>query len=288
MSGIRYFLYADDAALLFDSREDLVVMTRYLYSHFIKLGLLMHSGTGDTKSKTSFIYCPDKTENYSQGDTSNICLGGGKTITSSEEMSYLGSRIHYSLSCEADVIHRIKQASSAMGALRPTLKRKDLKLEVKGKIYVALVLSILLYGSESWCLLDHLMAKLRVFHATCVRSMCRATLKHTFDHHISTEDLLSRLGIQNMDYYYNNRLLGWAGHIARMPLCRLPRKFLTSWVNQPRPIGHPRMTWGQTLEKALGAKNIPLDFKEWSAIAANRNRWRKLVRLTPDEALGVV
>jgi hypothetical protein len=35
--------------------------------------------------------------------------------------------------------------------------------------------------------------------------------------------------------------------------------FLPAGVNQTRSIGHLQMTWGQTLGKALGAKNIPLD-----------------------------
>ena len=45
--------------------------------------------------------------------------------------------------------------------------------------YEALVLSILLYGVESWCLTEHLYDRLRVFHARCLRCICYVSRKHT-------------------------------------------------------------------------------------------------------------
>ena len=61
--------------------------------------------------------------------------------------------------------------------------------------YEALVLSILLYGVESWCLTEHLYDRLRVFHARCLRCICYVSRKHTREHHISTESLMKQLGV---------------------------------------------------------------------------------------------
>ena len=95
---------------------------------------------------------------------------------------------------------RIKSALTAFGALRKSvLPNRDVKLNVQGKTYAALVVSILLYGSESWYLREDLFNHLRAFHNCCARSMCWVTLANSFRHHIPASDLLSRLGIRPID-----------------------------------------------------------------------------------------
>ena len=44
-------LFADDCALLFNSREDLIRSSNHIFSHLRKFGLLMHVGRGGTASK---------------------------------------------------------------------------------------------------------------------------------------------------------------------------------------------------------------------------------------------
>jgi hypothetical protein len=46
----------------------------------------------------------------------------------------------------------------------------------------------------------------------------------------------------DLDSYYHNRILRWAGHVARMPMTRAPRQLLTGWVAHSRPNGCPEMT----------------------------------------------
>jgi hypothetical protein len=74
------------------------------------------------------------------------------------------------------------------------------------------------------------------------------------------------------DSYFHNRILRWAGHVARMPMSRAPRQLLTGWVSHSRPIGCPQMTWGRTLENALKSKGISKEFDEWIAIAKDRSK----------------
>ena len=78
-----------------------------------------------------------------------------------------------------------------------------------------------------------------------------------------------------------NRLLRWAGHVARMPMSRAPRQLLTSWVAHSRLVGCPQMTWGRTLENALASKGISKEFKEWIAIAKDRPKWRQQTHSKP-------
>ena len=72
---------------------------------------------------------------------------------------------------------------------------------------------------------------------------------------------------------------------------RLPKKFLTSWVQNPRPIGAPRMTYGRTLEKALKMAGISKDWAVWTTKATTEHgkEWRQMTRgiraLGPDPEL---
>ena len=93
--------------------------------------------------------------------------------------------------------------------------------------------------------------------------------------------LFRRLGILDIDSYFHNRILRWAGHVARMPMSRAPRQLLTGWVSHSRPIGCPQVTWGRTLENALKSKGISKDLDEWIAIAKDRSKWRELTHSIP-------
>ena len=178
---------------------------------------------------------------------------------------------------------RIKAATAIFGAMNKCVfSRKDIQPKIKGQVYNALVLSILLYGSECWALREDLFKRLRSFHNQCVRTMCRITMAHTIRCRIRTTSLLNRLGILPIDDYYHHRLLRWAGHVARMDMSRTPRKLITGWVENPRPRGCPYMTWGRTLKKALKRYRLSTDFSEWSKIAQDRRNWRAVFILGPN------
>ena len=112
-------------------------------------------------------------------------------------------------------------------------------------------MAILLYGSEHWCLTESMYRKLRVFHARCVRTICRVNLQHVRLHRISTAELLVRTGLNSIDVYITRRQLRWLGHVSRMPSDRLPRKMLTCWVNERHPLGAPEFTYGRGIYKNL-------------------------------------
>jgi hypothetical protein len=273
-------LFADDCAALFETKDDLIAGTKYIYPHLKLFGLHMHVGEGATLSKTEAMFFPGPGRRYEDGDTTRFFVDDtGRFIDFAQVFKYLGGMMHYSLESDTDVDKRVKAATAAFGALSESIFRnKHVNLDVKGRVYTALVLSILLYGSECWCLREDLFRRLQAFHNRCARTMCRITMAHTIRNHIRTADVLARLGIKPFTYYYHNRLLRWGGHVARMDMDRLPRMFLTAWVNHSRPVGCPQMTWGRTFYKALAARGIPRAFAEWSDLAQDRDNWADLTR----------
>ena len=274
--------YADDTAVLFVSRESLVESTPLLIAHFARFGMEIHVGLPDklSKSEILFVAAPEHTyedsSTYDGADLTNVELGDGRYLPVVDIFKYLGSILSRDCRDDADVHARIDAASHAFGALRECLfTSTEVSYSAKKVVYEGLILSILLYGSEIWCLTEMLFNKLRVFHARCVRAMCRVTRLHTRMHRITTTELLQRLNLSTIDQYITRRQLRWLGHVARMEKERLPRKFLTSWVRNKRPRGAPQFTYGRGVMKALKKAEIKKD--SWYDIAQDRVAWRTLI-----------
>lgn len=89
---------------------------------------------------------------------------------------------------------------NAFGALRKYIfGNRTVSIADKKAVYEGLILSILLYGEESWCMTEKLFCYLRVFHNRCVRVMCNVTMRIGFQQRITTEELLNRLKIRSID-----------------------------------------------------------------------------------------
>ena len=277
--------YADDTAVLFDSRQSAVEYCPLLVNHFRQYGMEIHTGDvrdPEKKSKTEilFVAAPLSTykdpTTYDNVDLGVIPLGGGRFFPIVAQFCYLGCLLTRDCSDDADVQSRIDKAAGAFGSVRKEVfSNQNVCFGAKLLIYEGLILAILLYGSECWCLTEKLYHKLRLFHARCARSMCRVTRKHTWKHKISTDKLLARVGLRTIESYINRRQLQWAGHVLRMPFERLPRKMLTCWVASPRPRGCPQFTYGRGLYKALRRANI--EKNSWTALAMDRDKWRGMI-----------
>ena len=158
----------------------------------------------DSKSEALFVAkllgLYENPDTYDNADLSKIDLGNGLFIPIVALFIYLGSMVARDCTDEGDVEMRIKDAGGAFGALRDRIfAATSISMKGKNMVYIALVLTILLYGSECWSLTEKLYNRLRAFHFRCVRSMCRVTRLHTRRHHISNADLLRRSAcIQSM------------------------------------------------------------------------------------------
>ena len=68
------------------------------------------------------------------------------------------------------------------------------------------ILRILMYECESWCLTEKLLNMLRSFYSS-VWAMRRVNRFHVRTHRITTEELLDRLGLKQLDVYVHRRQL---------------------------------------------------------------------------------
>ena len=273
--------YADDTAVVFNSREDIETYSPLLVKHFDCFGMEIHVGDydiPDKPSKTEILFVSKPLKSYTDSEIvdktllTNIELGNRKFFPIVEKFCYLGTFITRNCKDEFDITHRIRKASNAFGLLRKTLfSNRSISYQAKSSAYKSLILPILLHGAETWSLTEKLYDLLRNFHHMCIRAMCRVNRTQVFIYRISTESLLQRLSLRKIDYYVTLRQLSWLGHVARMPIIRLPRKLLSSWVTHRRPKGAPEFTYGRGIYKTL--RKIDVDVNEWYNMALDRNVW---------------
>ena len=106
-------------------------------------------------------------------------------------------------------------------------------------------------------------------------------MRQTYVHHISSKSLQQRAGVFELEHYLASTTLRWAGHVARMPKSRLPKRLMLSWVQQPRVTGGQEMSLGGSLERYLKRFDLPLSYSGWSTIAQSRDDWRRRVAQPP-------
>ena len=126
-----------------------------------------------------------------------------------------------------------------------------------------------------------MLPPLRNWHNKRIREMCRVTMCQTFVHSITSRSLQQRTGVFELPHYLASRTLLWAGHVARMPKSRLPKRLMLSWVREPRLAGGQEMTYGRSLERHLEHFDISTTFTEWATLAQDRAAWHKLVTKPP-------
>ena len=125
----------------------------------------------------------------------------------------LGSKVNSNGSLDDEITNRIAKATSAFGKLRHRLwNEREMKLDTKIQVYKAVVLTTLLYGSESWTPYRPHINQLDVFHKGCLRMIYGYTLEDK----ISNADLLEKCKIDGMETFLIQSQLRWVDHVIRM------------------------------------------------------------------------
>ena len=235
----------------------------------------MPIGRGEGKSKTEFMFVKAREQEVDGRENERFAVEDG-FVSSTRSFRYLGTIVDSGLDDTVDAIHRTKAAAKVFGAMSSSIFReRHINPELKGATFKAFVLGILLYGAETWSLTAKIQRIVSSFYNRCVRKMCGITLMEMKTAHIHQKDLERKLGLKSLVFYLRRKRLSWAGHLARMGMNRLPRKFLSSWVGRKRPIGKPKQAFGHGLNKDL--KAIGLDRAFWILVAKNRKLWRGMI-----------
>ena len=99
--------------------------------------------------KTKVIHQPVTKSTHS----SPVIKAGDVTLKAVDQFCYLGSILSTDANADTDINAHIAMASSSFGRLSKRLwNDHDIQLDTKVAVYKAAVLSVLLFGCESWTL----------------------------------------------------------------------------------------------------------------------------------------
>ena len=209
------------------------------------------------------------------------CLGTARAIDESEvsevevgneklevvpEFCYLGDMLSAGGGCELAAITRCKCAWGKFHQLLPLLTNRHLPLLTRGKVYSSCVRSVMLHAAETWAMKVDTLNRLRRNDRAMIRWICNVRAKDE----VSSDSLLTKLGIQDLDVVLRTSRMRWFGHVERS----------TGWIAEVRKLnvvakkrsGRPRKSWVEVLEN--DRKKLGMD----SADPQNRSEWRGRLR----------
>ena len=188
-----------------------------------------------------------------------------------QEFVYLGSKMTVDGNVKMEVKERIRKARHAFSLLRQTWKSRKISTKTKLRIFQTNVISVLLYGAESWKTTKGLEDRLDAFQRKCLRQI----LGIHWPERIRNSTLYRRTSTHPITLTIKRRRWTWLGHILRMPPSSLTRIALRWTPDGNRGRGRPRETWRRTVEREMKEQGWT-----WGSIertAADRREWRVLV-----------
>ena len=159
---INNLRFADDIVLLTRSEKDLQSLVDNVHLWSSNFGLKINIA----KTEVQVI--------SKQQQDINITISGAKLVQV-EKFVYLGGTITQSGKCTEDIKNRIGKALGAVQNLQKIWTAKDIRCTTKLELYKVLILSILMYGSETWTLRKEDENRLLVFEMICLRKILGVT-----------------------------------------------------------------------------------------------------------------
>ena len=192
------------------------------------------------------------------------------------EFQYLGCTLAEDGGAEVDVRNRIKKARGAYIQLRNIWASNEYSKKTKVNIFRSCVLSVLLYGCETWLVTERIKSLIQVFVNRCLRRIFRIFWPNT----ISNQELWEKADMKNINLEIRKRKFGWIGHTLRRDPSEVCYKALVYNPQGSRRVGRPRNTWRRStldeINKQLPDRQIT-NVWDLKNDAARRIRWRKLV-----------
>ena len=193
------------------------------------------------------------------------------------DFTYLGAVISADGTLDKDQHNTISKASGAFNSLSRVWYNRNILTQTKIRIYRAAVLTVLLYGSETWSTIKRHAHCVEVFHQRCLRRIMRIK----WFSKTSNEIVLQRAGIENIATFISRNKLRWFGHVARIPSERLPKKLL-QWkpTHGKRSRDRPSKSWLDFVKADdYAASGCNSNVQEMTITAEDRKEWWTLARL---------
>ena len=186
---------------------------------------------------------------------------------------YTGSTIANDCSLDKQLSARIQSISAAFGRLRERLWNKhNIKLVTKCKVYRAIILSCLMYSSDTYTLNRRHIQRLSHMHLHHLR----AILGIRWSDRVTNNEVLQRADRLSIEEMLLSRQLTWTGHVVRMNDDRLPKIVLYGELwHATRNFGRPHLRYMDCTKRHLHAADI--NKRHWEEMVHVRSAWRTAV-----------
>ena len=140
--------------------------------------------------------------------------------------------------CELSTTTRVKTAWKKFKDLLPVLSSRHLSFKTRGRVYSSCVRSTMLHASESWPLKKLNVQRLQRNDRAMIRQICNVRPQDIVT--TRSNELLVRLGIEDLDLILKERRLRWYRHVE----CSngAVKTALDIQVDGKRGPGRPKMT----------------------------------------------
>ena len=182
------------------------------------------------------------------------------------EFTCLGDRVSAGGRCESVVTAITICQWAKLRECGELLCGRRFPLKLKAAVYKSYVRSVILYGSEAWCLKESVMGTLQRTERSMVRAMCEVQLK---DRKGST-DLIFMLGLNEIiNQLAMTNTVCWYGHVLRREDGHVLRRALEFEVEGHRKKWRPKRTWKKQVEEESVKVSLrmedSLSGSKWSA-----------------------
>jgi hypothetical protein len=165
---------------------------------------------------------------------------------------YLGSWISFTLTDDKDIEMRIAAFIKSVGGLKVFFDRKEVRLQSKFMVFMALPINFLLWGCESWAVCKHHLNKLQSAINLQIRRILKLTMWDVKEQRITNEQLWERFcKIPTIQTMIDIRALQYLGKVIRGQVSAPPRHVLIAYVNHRRPRGRPSKCNKECLRDSL-------------------------------------
>jgi hypothetical protein len=155
--------------------------------------------------------------------------------------------------------------------LSSRLISKNLKI----KIYKTVILSVVLYGCETWSLTLGEEHRLRVFENSVLRKFGPKRDEDGLWRRLHNDKLHSLYSSPNIVRVIKLRRMRWAGHGARMEEGRGIYRVLVGRPEGKKLLGRPMRRWEANIK--LDLREIGVDVANWIQLAQDRVQWQACV-----------
>ncbi|MCU7898061.1 MAG: hypothetical protein KZQ61_05230, partial [Candidatus Thiodiazotropha sp. (ex Lucinoma aequizonata)] len=191
---------------------------------------------------------------------------GDEKLEAVPEFCYLGDMLSAGGGCDLAAVTRCKCAWGKFRQLLPLLTNRHLPLLTRGRVYSTCVRSVMMHAAETWAMTAVTLNRLRRNDRAMIRWICNVKAKDE----VSSDSLLAKLGILDVDVVLRTSRMRWLGHVERS----------TGWIAQARKLevveqkrpSRPKKTWEEVV------KNDRVKLGMDSTDPQNRSEWRGRLR----------